>query len=106
MVRTLDSKLSVPGIELANGYSSCLVLGQDTLLPQCVAPPRRLNKIPANFRQSDKKMERSMQWTSIPPNIGVKRPLVWSLMLQQWPTLRFELPVLSCCNLLFKWFIL
>ena len=43
MVSVLDSGSSGPGSRPGRGHSGGCVLGQDTLLPRCLSPPRCIN---------------------------------------------------------------
>ena len=63
MVSALDSGSrglgSSPGLGLL-----CCVLGQDTLLSQCLSPPRSINGYPRG--KPDKMLRGYLRWTSIP----------------------------------------
>ena len=48
MVSVPNSGVSAPGFEPWQG-TLCCVLGQDTLLSQCLSPPRCINGVPANL---------------------------------------------------------
>ena len=68
MVSVLDSGSSSPGSGPDRGH--CVVLGQDTLLPRCLSPPRCINGYQQNAGGNP-----SMDWHSIQ---GVKILLVAS----------------------------
>ena len=59
MVSAFDSGSSGPGSGPGRG-ALCCVLGQDTLLPRCLSPPRCIN----GYRQI--MLGVTLRWTSIP----------------------------------------
>ena len=59
---TLDREFWV----LALARSLCCVLGQDTLLSQCLSPPRSINGYQQLSVKPDEMLGGYLQWTNIP----------------------------------------
>ena len=64
MVSALDSRSK--GLGSNPGWVMCCVLGQDTLLLQCLPPPRSINGYRQTAREAGGGGGGNLRWTSIP----------------------------------------